>query len=398
MLGKTIGLKTIGLLLGAVTTAAAAATYEDGLRLKQEQKLEAAASAFADALQAQPDDVRALEQLAIVQGWLQRFDDSIATWRQTLALQPQRVDAHIGLGRVLYWKGERASALTALDQALAIEPANVEALTLKGDVLLAQNDAAGARRAYTAAQAVSGAGGDPALAQKIARARPPQAWRLDAGGAFDDYSRTRGDEGSAYLQLGHRFSPQLSAYANFTHYDNFGTTDEALTVGAYVLVLDRLQLNPEVGTNLDDENFRPQSLAGLNAELLLDAPVQPLLGVRYLRYGNGNVTTVTPGLRLLRDAAQLELRYGLTNNVDGSDTDVFSARASYSAGRYAPYLAYARGDEALPPQALARIRIYGAGCVLDLSRAWGVRADYSFEDRVDIYRHHTFGLGLTYRY
>lgn len=387
------------LVLGCICTTVGAATFEDGLRLKQEQNLEAAAAAFAEAAEAQPGDPAALEQLAIVQGWLQRYDDSIASWRKALALAPERSDFHVGLARALYWKGERDSALAELDQALAAQPDNVDALTLKGDVLIAQDQPLAAREAYARAR---GLGDDPVgvieLDRKIAQAVAPSAWRLDAGGSYDHYSNQREHEYSAYTQLGYKFSRELSLYAHYDHFDNFGATDEVLTAGGYLLIQDWLLLNAEAGGTIDDADFRADSLASIYADLLLDGPVQPLLGFRYLDYDTGEVTTIIPGLRLLLDAAELEVRYGITDNVDGADTEVLSLRASYNAAGYTPYLAYATGEEALPPQALADIRIYAAGCVFNLNPVWGLRADYSFEDRKNVYDHDSFALGLTYRY
>ena len=106
----------------------------------------------------------------------------------------------------------------------------------------------------------------------------------------------------------------------------------------------------------------------------------------------------SPGLRLLRGPAALELRYGFTRNVDDSNTGVFSARLGFEAGTAMPYLSYTQGEEALPPQALADITVLGAGCVWTLDRRWGLRADYSYEDRKDIYKHHALGVGLSYRF
>lgn len=393
-----IGTLAMTFLIGCLAETATATSFEEGLRLKNDQQLESAAAVFTEIVRRQANDLKALEQLAIVQGWLQRYDDSIATWRQALTLTPDQVDFRIGLARVLYWKGEREAALVELNRALARDPDHIEALTLKGDVLMAQNAPASARRAYEQARVLAGTAANPELDRKIAGAVPPRAWRLDVGGSYDHYDNARGDENSLYTQLGYRLSPKLTLYGRYDRYDNFGTTDQGLAAGGYWLIQQRLLLNAEVGGTLDEVDFRPDTLAALYADLLLDGPLQPLLGLRHLRYDNGDVTTITPGLRLLRSTAQLELRYSHTDNIDGGSTGVFSARASYDAGRYAPYLAYTVGEEALPPQALADIRIYGAGCVFNLSPTWGLRADYSYEDREDIYRHHALGLGLTYRY
>jgi hypothetical protein len=63
-----------------------------------------------------------------------------------------------------------------------------------------------------------------------------------------------------------------------------------------------------------------------------------------------------------------------------------------------PYLAFSSGREALPPQAPAKITIAGGGVRWQLDPQWSVRADYSFEDRKQVYRHHTLATSLSYRF
>ena len=161
----------------------------------------------------------------------------------------------------------------------------------------------------------------------------------------------------------------------------------------------KLLLNLEDGTTLGTADFRPDTQFQVNAELLLDGLLQPLLGYRYFDYRNGKVTTITPGLRLAFARAAVEARYGITDNIDGSSTGVFVARLTLPLQQgYTPYIAFTQGKEALPPQAKASITVLGAGVVIDLTPAWGVRADYTYEDRSNSYQHHAIGAGLTYRF
>lgn len=384
------------------STATAAASYEDGLRYKQEEKFTEAAAAFSDVLTREPDHVKALQQLATVQGWLNRYDASIATWRRLLALAPREAAAHVGLARVLYWKGERAEALRELDSALSLKPGDTDTLILKGDVLLADGQAGAARTVYLEARALRGA--DAELDKKIERAMLPKLWRLDAGYIADDYSSVRGSEDSSYAQLGYAVSANTSLYLHFDRINSFGAVDQGVSVGGYFRVAPWLLLNAEAGTTPDKPDFRSKSNAVLNAEFLLDGPVQPLLGLRYLRYDasafstGGKVTTVTPGLRLLAGSASIELRYGYSDNLDGSKTGVFQSKLSLERENYSPYLAYAAGEEALPPQAKADVQVVGAGCVFNLSPSWGARVDLTHENRKNTYTHNALGLGLTYRF
>lgn len=387
----------LALPLALIASVAAAASYEDGLRLKSQQQLASAASVFAEVAAREPGNALAREQLAIVLGWQNRFDESIAAWQQAIALAPQKPDYHLGLARVLYWKGEHSRALQAIETSLRLQADNADALKLKGDVLLAQQKPAEARKAYLAAQQLDPR--DAELTGRIERAVAPRLWRLDAGYTYDHYDNARKAENSRFVQLGRRVGQAGAVlYARYDGYDNFGSIDKGLTLGTYWLPHPKLLLNLEAGRTLGTANFRPETQFQINGELLLDGLLQPLLGYRYFKYGNGTVTTITPGVRLSFSGAVAEARYGITDNIDGSSTGVFAARLSFMEEVYTPYLAFTTGSEALPPQAKADITVFGGGIVFDLSPAWGLRVDYSYEDRKDIYKHHAVGAGLTYRF
>ena len=151
----------------AAAAAAGATPMQDGLKLKAQGKYAQAAEAFESALEENPKDVDALQQLATVQGWQEQFDAAVKTWKKALALAPKNQELRLGLARVLYWKHEFPASLKELAGVLAKQPRSVEALTLRGDVLLAQGDAAQARKAYLAARALSP--DDPDLEKKLGR-------------------------------------------------------------------------------------------------------------------------------------------------------------------------------------------------------------------------------------
>ncbi len=387
----------VALPLVLLATLSVAATYEDGVRLKRQQQLASAAAAFAEVAAREPRNPLAREQLAIVLGWQNRFDEAIVAWQQAIALAPGKSDYHLGLARIYYWKGERSAALQSLDTAEALDPGNAEAFKLRGDVLLADNRHTEARSAYRQAQQL--APDDAELPVRLARAVEPLRWRLDAGLTYDDYSNARGAENSRFVQLGRRVGQAGDVlYARYDGYDNFGSVDRGLTLGSYWLPHPKLLLNIEAGRTLGKADFRPTSQFLINGEWLLETWLQPLLGYRYFNYDNGTVSTITPGLRALLPGAVAEVRYGFTDNLDGSNTGVFAARLTLPLEGYTPYLAFTTGSEALPPQARADITVFGAGLVLDLNPVWGLRVDYSYEDRDNIYKHHTVGGGLTYRF
>lgn len=387
----------VALCLALLATQSQAATYEDGLRLKSQQQLASAVQVFAEVAAREPKNVLVREQLAVLLGWQNRFDESVKAWREAIALSPNRADYHMGLARVLFWKGDRAESLRAIDSVLRLEPGNADAYKLKGDVLLAEEEPLAARAAFQQAQQLNPA--DAELATRISRTALPRLWRLDAGFTYDHYDNARGSENSRFVQLGRRVGKGGDVlYARFDGYDNFGSVDNGITLGTYWLPHRKLLLNIEAGQTLGTANFRPDTQVLVNGEWLLEGVVQPLLGYRYFKYDSGTVTTITPGLRFQLDGTITEVRYGFTDNIDGSKTGVFAARLTLPKEGYTPYLAFTSGSESLPPQAKADITVIGGGVVWDLTPVWGARVDYSYEDRKDIYKHHSVGAGLTYRF
>lgn len=376
---------------------ASASSYEEGVRLKEQQQLAPAAEVFADLAAREPRNTLAREQLAIVLGWQNRFDESIAAWQEAIALSPDKPDYHLGLARVNYWKGDLSAALYSLDTALSLDESQAEALKLKGDVLLADRRAAEARSAYEQAQVLAPA--DAEIGVKLARIVEPLLWRLDTGFIYDKYDNFRGEENSRFVQLGRRVGNGGDVlYVRYDGYDNFGSQDNGATLGAYWLPHPRVLLNLEAGATLGEADFRPNTLFLVSGEWLVDFLVQPLLAYRYFDYDNGTVTTITPGLRVAFNGGHFEARYGITDNISGSSTGVFAGKLTLFRKGYRPYLAYTAGSEALPPQAEADITVLGGGVVIDLSPRWGARVDYSYEDRKNIYQHHAVGTGLTYRF
>lgn len=395
---NTMNRQLCGLAL-FISLASHAATYDEALRLKQAQQLPESEAVLISVLANEPNNTKALEQLAIVQSWQNKFDDAVSSYRRLLSVEPSHKDGRVGLARVLYWKGERRQALAELDVVLNSDADNSDLWVLRGDILLADQQANAAREAYLKAKALHGGVNDPALEAKIAAAKPPKSWRLDAGYVADDYSEVRDDEHSAYLQLAYTTSGKTTFYAKWEDYFNFNKTDRGAGIGVYWLPVDSVLLHAEWSTTLDEADFRPDDLLLLNSEFLFSAHWQPLLGIRRSTYnspfGEGDVTTITPGIRWNIDNTSIEWRHGRTTNLDDSKTSVDTLKLTYNGDRYAPYLSYTTGEEATPPLAVAEIDVLSAGLVVRFNDAWGARVDYAREDRKDNYVHTSMGLGIS---
>jgi len=392
------------LVLSTSTVWAAPATLEEGIRLKNARQLSQAAMVFRQIVAANPNNVAAYEQLATVEAWLNQYDESIGAWNRVIQLDPNRAGALVSKARVLHWKGDRSQALDILNLQLQLHPNDYDALVLRGDVLLAEEHYTAARASYL--QARRSGHGDADLEKKLASAAEPPRWRIDAGFSVDHYSNERGTENGQYIQAGYSITPHAGVYFHYDHLKEFGVVDNSYWLGAYGLIGSAVSLTGEFSVT-PNPYFRPSTLFNVNAEFVGSKVWQPLLGVRYMYYdtkpipnttavgGQGNVTTVTPGLRyIIPDVGNIELRYGYTRNIDSTNTGVAQGRFNFdSFGDFTPYVAIAHGKEALPPQPAATFTVVSGGGVYQINSRWSARLDVAYENRKDFYNHSTVALG-----
>lgn len=376
------------------------ASFEHALQLKNNGKKVAAEQAFIAITQQEPNNVAAFEQLAIVQSWQNKFDLAISNFKKSLALDKNNTLARIGLARVFYWKGERTVALLEIQQVIREQPDNASNWILKGDILMADAKPIQARGAYLQAQTLLGTKFNANLSNKIAQAKAPKKWRLDAGYIYDSFSEERVDGHSSYLQLGYTFDNAATLYVRGEEYSSFDTSDTGTVVGAYFSPHKTLLLNTEYYRNNNEANFRPNEQISINADFVLSPTWQPLLSFRAATYsveegGEGTSTTVTPGLRLNYSNASFEYRHARSNNIDDTitSTDTFKINLNYES--VFPYLVYTQGEEGIPPLDAAEISVIGAGVVFKINDSMGFRIDVSREDRKDTYIHNTLGAGLS---
>jgi Tfp pilus assembly protein PilF len=85
-------------------------------------KYEAAAQAFAKAVEADPQDYAAHFNLALADSFLDRDADGIAEYRRALELKPGLYEAELNLGMLLLRQEEPADALAPLGEAAEQKP------------------------------------------------------------------------------------------------------------------------------------------------------------------------------------------------------------------------------------------------------------------------------------
>lgn len=376
------------------------AAFDAAMQLKQQGKKAQAEMAFAEIVKNDPQNIAALEQLAIMQSWQNKFDSAIENFKKALDIHPDFTSARIGLARVSYWQGERKFALNEMEKVLKVQSDVPENWILKGDILMADGQVAQARVAYLKAKQLKGSNSDQALNKKIEQAKAPNKWRLDAGYIADSYTAHRVDGHSSYLQLGYTFENKTTLYVRGEEYLSFDRTDTGFVVGAYALPHSSILLNAEYYQNNGEAFSRPNDQFSFNADLLFNDTWQPLLGYRLANYdvaggGEGEVETLMPGLRLNIDNLSLEYRHARSNNVDDTTTATNTLKVNIANETFSPYVFFTNGEEGIPPEDVADISIIGGGAVIKLSDDLGFRVDVSREDRKDTYIHTAFGAGIS---
>src|SRR5215470_2247225 len=355
--------------------AAQAASFEEGLALKKDNKLAEAESVFAAVVQENPDDAAALSEWATVLGWLGRFDDSIVAWKLVVE-KKDSPDAEMALARVLYWKGELKPARQRLEQLLAAAPDNADALVLAGDVCAADHDFGCARADYGRAQAIAPSA---EIEKKLAGAAEPPRFRFDAGGQVDDYYQgDRGTEGSFFVQGSFRVAAPVVVTGGYEQLHQFGKLDHRANVGAYVHPIDALLLSARFAVSPTADTIARWEASG-GADLHVVGPLTLLSSVRHLDFSNEGVTIVGGGARI--DIGRWSLS-GLGGAAFSTvnDTQAFGqGKLEYSfTDAVRGYAGFARGRQAqllLPPPVATDVT---AGITWSIAASWALRFDYTW--------------------
>jgi YaiO family outer membrane protein len=205
-----------------------------------------------------PSDREVLLHLGIIQGWLGRPIDALATFDSALLRWPGDPELRLGRGRILAWMGRLDEAeeifrqldadapgllevrnmlgrvlawrrrFDAADEVnagiLAQDPRNTDALIGRGDIQRAQGRLAEARALYSAAAEVEPRSAD--IAARLAGVRLAGAWRLDAGLEFSSFDDpTRPDWRGAYAALRHAASPRTGVGGQVDRAERYGARD-----------------------------------------------------------------------------------------------------------------------------------------------------------------------------
>ncbi len=115
------------LLLG-LAWAAPARAQDPADRAWAAGDVAAATPLYEARLAADSADATALQRVALIRAWAERYDESLALFDRLLRLHPGNREARVDRARVLAWRGDPAGAARALDPLLAADPGYLPAL------------------------------------------------------------------------------------------------------------------------------------------------------------------------------------------------------------------------------------------------------------------------------
>ncbi|MGH7457831.1 MAG: tetratricopeptide repeat protein [Longimicrobiaceae bacterium] len=101
--------------------------YEEGLDLLGRDQYHDALTSFRLALRERPDDLEALQQMAVVYTRIGMTDEAARTYRKVLDADPYSPGAHYGLAFLLIGGGKQDAAVAHLRAFLARPPRTAEA-------------------------------------------------------------------------------------------------------------------------------------------------------------------------------------------------------------------------------------------------------------------------------
>lgn len=338
------------------------------MKLKAEQKFDEALIELNQLLDQDPKNRPALEQKALMLGWTQRFQESIEIWRELTILEPNNLKFKVGMARVTYWNEDYRTANYYLAEVLTIDPTNKEAADL-------------------------------AITVGRARQRIQTTYRLDMGQTIDTFSAVRDQESSSFLQAGMKANSEIDIFLRYENQYQFKSTDQAVGLGAYYKIHPDWLLSADLTQAVYDPSFRAKTITNFAIENSSFKPITFSTSYGSSIYQQGPVSTFQLGAALNIDLFTIDYKYGISKTIDSSTTTSSQVKLSYHlTDSVIINIAYAAGEEALPPLAKAKVVYLPIDLQLEFDVHNSVRLDYVQEDRANAYKHQSMGLSYAYKF
>jgi YaiO family outer membrane protein len=410
-LGAVCGTLALLLFSGWGTLAADfEALMRDALAARTAGDFAVAETRLKAALEVRPDDPVVCLHLGLVQGFLGRQDEALATIQRGLARAPGDFDLRLAAARVKGWMGRHDEATAEVETLLVEYPGNVDALNFRGRLALYRGDVSSAKAAF--AEVLRVAPGDAEAEKGMRDAEAAQEaeksgclalgyshsafsrsanrnWReVEADGFFDVDDRTRFLGGA---QVSRRF----------------GLTDTYVRGGVERRLGPALRVRLQAGTTPAADFLARWTIdAGATLRLAdgggLIGPSEVFADARHSDYGTGDVRTVNPGFQqyLFEGRAWLTGRW--LNSYDAAAGNKRAAGWSLRADWQALDRLRIFGGRADAPEtelgATVETRSSFAGVTFDLTPDIGLTVAYSHDNRKNTYIRDTVSATLGYRF
>ncbi len=95
--------------------------YEEGIHLARQERYHDALTSFRLALKERPQDVAAIEQIAVLNTRIGLSDEAVKMYERALELSPNSASAHYGIAFLLLNQGRQKIAAAHLERFLEAE-------------------------------------------------------------------------------------------------------------------------------------------------------------------------------------------------------------------------------------------------------------------------------------
>jgi YaiO family outer membrane protein len=409
---------------------------DEAHKLRMAGRFGEAEALYRKALARDPRNIDLLVALGLVQGYQQKFDEARLSFDKALSIAPNSLDAKIALVRLSIWTGNIEAAGARLRALSATAPDNREVEGLRARVLLLEGNTAKAEAAFAALVASNGSDVDAVLGLGDARrargrekaaleayqaahvldpgsadvrqrleAPAPKFWRLDIDGNYSTLTGSQPNWSEGSIALSRAFGPNTTLTARFFAATRFDHHDQQAELGIAHKFSD-LFSGYAFASVTPDADFLPQYAIGGGGAFVVTkgserfGPLAATLDLKYERYSDGNVETISPGLQQSLWSDKLVLTAKWINVFDQQQHHAggYLARADWAVvDRFRIFAGYSDALEPSDGVMIPTRSVFG-GLGFDVNEQVTLRTNFAHEERENAYNRDVYGVGMTWRF